>query len=195
MDILMIVIRRITSIRSAMLAVLLLAPMCVQGKHAKNSEVLDYPVDSSTVIRLFFQPPAGNYFHVPLVFRVVDEGDLKANTAPISSEGRTAYISLSEMRRFLKRMNVKNLHWQESKSVETVEPSFSLPVIDQMVITVFSSNGTARAYVMANRVCQTLAPFSSIIVTPRARWEFKSFQTMYFCNVTGFDRNAYPDHY
>lgn len=40
-------------------------------------------VDENTAIRFFYDPPGGDYFHAPLVFRPVKDGDSRLNTAPV----------------------------------------------------------------------------------------------------------------
>lgn len=70
-------------------------------KHERGSVL--YSLDENTVIRLFYQPP-GDYFHAPLVFRVADEGNVLLDTSPMLEEGRTAYVSLAEMRELARKL-------------------------------------------------------------------------------------------
>src|SRR5262249_36866632 len=66
---------------------------------ASQGHALTLPAGKDSVVRFFYQPPEGEYFHFPLVFRVVNEKDPRLNTAPPLDTGRTAYISISEMQR------------------------------------------------------------------------------------------------
>jgi hypothetical protein len=65
-----------------------------------DGNVRNSPADASVAIRFFFQPP-GDYFHVPLIFRVAGQKDQRLNTAPLLDAARTAYISPADMQRLL----------------------------------------------------------------------------------------------
>jgi hypothetical protein len=155
--------------------------------------VLNSPVDENTAVRFFYQP-AGNYFHSPLVFRVVDQKDSRLNTAPMAVEGRTAYISLSEMRQLMQGLAHSDLSWRESEKVEVLGSFRKLDITDNMEITAVSSKGTAQATLNPQKICETLKPLDSALKTPRALWEFQGFRLNYGCKVPGFVYDAYPDH-
>lgn len=66
-----------------------------QSQTSGNKKLVERIVaDENTAIRFFYDPPGGDYFHVPLVFRPVKNGDSRLNTAPILEEGRTAFFLL-----------------------------------------------------------------------------------------------------
>ncbi len=159
-----------------------------------HASVLNSPVDEKTAVRFFYDPP-GEYFHKPLVFRVAKEGDPLLNTAPIREEGRTAYISVSEMRELVQRLGRLDLAWQESETVEALGSYKNLPVFDDMEILVALSHGTAKAHITPKTICRTLRPLDAALKTPRALWELQIFRLNYGCKVPGFQPDAYPDHY
>jgi len=156
--------------------------------------VLNSPVDENAVVRFFYQP-VGDYFHFPLVFRVVDQKDPRLNTAPMLIEGRTAYISLPELQQLMQGLAHSVLSWEESEKVEALGSFKKLDITDNMEITVVSSNGTARTTLNPKKICKTLKPLDSAFKTPRALWELQGFRLNYGCKVPGFDYQAYPDHY
>src|SRR5260370_4583671 len=113
-------------------------------KHQRLS-VLNSAVDEKTVVRFFYQPP-GDYLHAPLVFRVVEEGNPLLNTAPMRGEGRTAYISLSEMRELVQALARSNLAWPDSVTIELLGSYKKLDLaFIGMEIFVGNSNSTPRA--------------------------------------------------
>jgi len=160
---------------------------------ASDDSVLDSPADETVAIRFFFQP-AGDSFHVPLVFRVVNETDPRLNTAPILDSGRTGYISLSEMQQLLPRVAHLHLFWRQAETVEVLGSFRLLNRSVNMDITIVSSHGTARAVLDHRTICETLSPLDSTLKTPRALWEFQLFRQGYGCKVPGFNYDAYPDH-
>jgi hypothetical protein len=155
---------------------------------------LHLEADEKTVIRFFYQPTPGDYFHAPLVFRVVEEGNPLFNTAPMREEGRTAYISLPEMRELIQRLASARLAWQESGDIVTLGSYKKLPLFDDMELLVTSSKGTATTKVAPKSICETFEPLDGALRTPRALWEFQGFRLNYGCKVPGFKYDAYPDH-
>jgi hypothetical protein len=159
--------------------------------------VLNSPVDKNTAVRFFYQP-AGDYFHAPLVFRPVEEGDPLLNTAPMREEGRTAYISFSEMQDLARLLAHSGLGWQESETVEVLGSYKKLGLsgigLDTMDVRFVSSRGTARAEISPKAICMILKPLDAALKTPRALWEFQRFRLNYNCRVPGFKSDAYPDH-
>jgi hypothetical protein len=144
---------------------------------------------------VFFFDPPGEYFHKPLVLCVVKEGDPLLNTAPIREEGRTAYVSLSEMRELVQRLGRLDLAWQESETVEALGSYKNLPVFDDMETLIAFSHGTAKAHIAPKIICRTLQPLDAALKTPRALWELQIFRLNYGCKVPGFKADAYPDHF
>lgn len=153
--------------------------------------VFNTAVDKNTVVRFFYQPP-GDYFHYPLVFRAVEEGDSRLGTGP-SADGGIAYIVVFEMQQLSQGLAHLNLSWQESEKIETLESFKDLPITDRMEIVVVTSKGTAKAQVKPNRICETLGPLDSAIRTKRPLWGFQAFRINYGCKIPGFKPGAYPD--
>lgn len=100
------------------------------------------------------------------------DGDSRLNSAPILEEGRTAFISFTEMTELLKGLGNPDLQWQESETVQALGPYKRIPFSDAgygtMVISIARSNGTARAILTPKKICQTFKPLDSALKTPRA---------------------------
>lgn len=159
------------------------------GPAVVKKPMLDCPVDGGPAVRFFYHDEE-NYFHFPLIFRPVAQGDQRLNTAPMGVEGRTAYISAAEMQQLLQRLMLSDLSWQESEKTEALGSYKRLPSSDMVVC----SKGSARVSLDPKKICDTLAPLDAVLKTPRALWEFQLFRTGYACSVPGFNYHAYPDH-
>jgi hypothetical protein len=159
----------------------------------EKKSVLGSPVDENTAVRFFYHDEE-NYFHFPLIFRPAAEGDSRLNTAPMGTEGRTAYISLADMQQLLQGLKRSDLSWQESEKIESLGPFRQLRGSESMEILAVCSKGTARANLDPKKICETLKPLDSALKTPRGLWEFQLFRQGYGCQVPGFDFEAYPDH-
>lgn len=161
----------------------------------EGASVLNSSVDENTVVRFFYQPALGDYFHFPLIFRAVGESDPLLITAPMREEGRTAYISRSEMRELVGHLAQMDLAWKESNAVEALGPFKKLdPAGIGLEIFVGYSKGTARTMIAPAKICETLTPLDSTLKSPRAVWELQLFRSGYDCKVPGFKYDAYPDH-
>jgi hypothetical protein len=160
---------------------------------ANDVDVLGTPVNDKTAVRFFFQP--GNYFHAPLILRVVAASDPRLNTAPMLVEGRTAYITVPEMRHFLDGLENAELSWHESKQKMVFGDATKIFGPDALVIVVVTPKGTADAQVDPSKICKELAPLDKAFSTPRALWEFQIFRAEYNCKVPGLNGQAYPDHW
>lgn len=159
----------------------------------EKKSVLDCPVDENTAVRFFYHDEE-NYFHFPLIFRPVMLGDPRLNTAPMGTEGRSAYISPEEMRQLLQGLRHSDLSWQESEKTEVLGSFKRLHWSDSMEILIVCSKGTARTNLDPKKICETLKPLDSAVKTLRALWEFQLYRITYGCKVPGFDFHAYPDH-
>lgn len=156
---------------------------------------LNVPVNGNMIVRFFYLPP-NSYSHPPLIFRVVGKNDPRLGTAPIANlGGRTPYISLLGMQKLIAALVHADLSWQKSNKVEAPRKIEPRQMTDKLQITVFSSDGTFKAFVDPTRLCETLAPLDAALKEPRALWEFQLFRVNYQCTVPGFNRNAYPQHY
>jgi hypothetical protein len=160
---------------------------------ASQGHGLTLAPDKASMVRFFYQPLNGEYFHFPLVFQIVNDNDPRLNTAPQSDTGRTAYISLSEMQRLIAALSDLRLLWRESEKVESLETYQTIHLHSSMRVKVFSSKGTAEAAIRPGNICKTLAPLDAALETPRALWEFQLFRAQYHCKVPNFNPNAYPE--
>jgi len=175
-----------------MVSVTVLAASCGFSQSSTKLNVLGSPVDRATAVRLYFSP--GDYRHPPLLLCVVASDDPRMNTAPMLQQGRTAYISATDMQHFLQGLKRMGPSWKESKKrVQFGNDGRWLPN-DAMVIVAVAQRGTAEARVDPAAICKKLAPLDSALSTPRARWEFQEFRTQYKCVVPGSNREAYLDH-
>jgi len=165
----------------------------ISSQAASPSHKLTLQADRDFVVRFFYQPPYNNYFHWPLLFRVVEENDPRWNTAPTLDVGRTAFISFSEMQKLITALSAAPLSWEESTTVESLETYKTIHSYRGMGIKMLSATGTAKATIEADKICETLAPLDATLRTPRALWEFRLFRTQYHCQVPNFDPKAYPD--
>jgi hypothetical protein len=167
-----------------------------QGKVNNRDEfgLLQRAADGTTAVRFFF-PGEGEWFHSPLILRVVDEGDVRLNTASLVLRvGRSAYITRPEMQNLLKGLSQLNLEWSESNGTEPFGDVFLLPHVYAMRITVLSSVGTASTQFPPLNICEMLAPLDHNLTSPRALWEFRSLLVDDGCGIPGFLPDAYPDH-
>jgi hypothetical protein len=151
--------------------------------------------DPSSAVRFFHNPAESDYYHFPLVFRAVPQGDQRLNTAPMGPEGRRAYVSQDEIAGLIRGLARSGLHWRQSEKVEALGSSNRPLGSEQMQVLVVCSKGTARADIAPAEICHKLAPLDSALRTPRALWEFQGFRLNYGCKVPGFKYDAYPDHY
>jgi hypothetical protein len=158
--------------------------------------VLESPVNEKTIIRFFYYP-AGEYIRIPLLFRVVEEGNPRLNTAPMREDGRTVYVSLSEMRELVNGLIRSGLGWQESETVDVLGLYKDLTLagigLDTMDVRLVSLKGTAKAEISPKAICMILKPLDAALKTPRALWEFQGFRLGYGCKVPGFKYGAYAD--
>lgn len=161
---------------------------------ANQGHDLTLPAGKDSVVRFYCQPPESEYFHVALLFRVVEKTDPRWNTAPVFDEGRTAYISLSEMHQLMIKVGHLSLRWDESTKIESLEAYKTIHSHGYgMDIKVLSAKGTAKATIKPSKICETLAPLDSALLTPRALWEFQNFRLPYHCPVPGYNPDAYPE--
>jgi len=152
-------------------------------------------IDGGIAIRFFFQPPNADFSRPALIFRVASEGDPNWNSAPIDRQGRSAYISIVEMKELIKLLQATDIKWHGSSQHEQIVPFMTLPEARDMTVTAFAPNGTASATIPPKRICEVLAKLSQGITTARAHWEFGFFRRMYHCKVPDFNPYAYVDHY
>jgi hypothetical protein len=155
--------------------------------------VLTSPIDNRTAVRFFFHPPVSDRFVYPLVFRVAAENDKRTKTAPLLTEGRTVYVSLSEMKDLVAAMTRSIMMGQQTRNVEVFGSWEMIPSTEAMDVFVIFSKGAARGVILRENICKTLSSLDSSIKTPRALWEFNRFRMYNGCRVPGFDDTKYSD--
>jgi hypothetical protein len=154
------------------------------GQDASQGHILTLKAGKESVVRFFYQPPKGHYFHDPLIFRVVEENDPRWNTTAYSDVGLTAYVSLSDMQQLFTNLAHLSLRWDESAKVEGLETYKTIQMYGYgMAIKVLSAEGTAKATIEHDKICETLARLDGALLTPRALWEFRGFRWDYHCCV------------
>jgi hypothetical protein len=179
-----------------LLRIAVLASFCfVRVQDAQQSETFNHRADSGTIIRFFFQPAYVNSYHPALLFQVVGDGDIRLNTAPIRSDGRTAFVSLNEVQNLINGLNRLELNWKESHQIQAPDNYWEMVIRPEMEIKLFSKEGTRIALVNPKQICSTLETLDSALKQPRALWEFQLFRAEDGCKVPGLKRDAYPDHY
>lgn len=181
---------RPTRVCFLLLVTLMSAPWS-SGQAASQGPALTLYASKDSVVRFFYQPSDSSYFHVALLFRVVEESDPRWNTAPVFEVGRTAYVSLSDMQRLMTNLSHLSLRWDESAKVESLETYKNIHSYGGMGIKALSANGTAKATIQPEKTCETLAPLDDALRAPRALWEFQLFRSQYHCRVPNFNPNAY----
>jgi hypothetical protein len=175
------------------LATLTSAPWA-SSQAASQGHALTLIAGHDSVVRFFYQPPEGEYFHVALLFRVVKKGHPRWNTTACSDVGQTAYISLRDMGRFMTVLARLSLRWDQSAIIESLETYKTIHSYGYgMGIKVLSANGTAKSLIAPDKICETLAPLDSALLTPRSLWEFQGFRLQYHCRVASYDPDAYPE--
>ena len=161
--------------------------------HLSQDDHLTLLASRDSVVRFYYQPPGGEYFHVALLFRVVKRSDPLWNSAPIIEEGRTAYISHSEMQQLISKLTRLPLRWSESAQRESLETYANIHSYGGMGIKVLSASRTAKATIAPDKIYETLAPLDGVLRTQRALWEYQFYRLQYHCRVANFNFNAYPD--
>jgi hypothetical protein len=126
---------------------------------------------------LLFFPAFNNYFHVALLFRVVEENDPRWNAAPLFDVGRTAYISLSEMRGLFAALSAESLSWEESAKIEELETYKTIRSDGRMGIKILASGGTAKSGIPPKQMCETLAKLDAALRTPPCSLGVSIFST------------------
>jgi hypothetical protein len=179
----------------SVLLVLLASAPRTSSQDANQRNPLTLVADKDSVVRFFFFPDHDNYFHAPLLFRVVEENDPRWNTAPVTDQGRTAYISLPEMRAVFTALSAEPLSWEESTKIEELETFKTIRNDGRMDIKILSSGGTAKSGIPVKQMCETLARFDPVFRAPRALWEFQFFRQQFDCPVPNFDPMAYRNRY
>jgi hypothetical protein len=154
---------------------------------------LTSPVDNGTVVRFYYHPPNADRFVYPLVLRVVAANDERMNVAPVLAEGRTVYISLSEMHELVAGMTRSITMGQQTRGVEVLGAWEMIPITEAMDVVIIFSKGAARGVIFREGICKILGSLDSALKTPRAHWEFQRFRFYYGCRVPGFDDAKYSD--
>lgn len=177
------------------LALILASAPWTSSQVANQRHALTLTADKDSVVRFFFVPAYIAYFPGPLVFRAVEENDPRWNTAPVTDVGRTAYISLSEMRELFAGLSAEPLSWEESPKIEELETYKTIRSDGHMDIKILSSGGTSKSGIPPKQMCESLSRLDHAFRTPRALWEFQFFRQQFDCRLPNFDPLAYHDRY
>jgi len=181
-------------IRIPLSMICLLSFLSVSSSSAQDQNaVSSLKVDANTAVRFFFKPPNANYIRPALIFRVADEGSSNWNTAPIDHYGRSAYISLEEMRTLVHQLDSDGLLWRVSATNRSIEPFMELPIGENLMVTIYAPDGTATASISAKKICKSLSRLNNAIEMKRAHWELEYFRRGCGCQVPGYKSDAYPN--
>jgi hypothetical protein len=162
--------------------------------HAQDQRpVSKLTVDGNTAIRFNFRRANANYVLPALIFRVTDAGSSNWDTAPIDRYGRSAFISVVEIRSLLQGLDKSRIFPQLSSTIEPIEPFEETPLSENLVVTIYASDGRATASILPKRICESLARLNDLIERKRAHWEFEYFRLGCGCKVSGHNYDAYPN--
>jgi hypothetical protein len=176
----------------SVVAALSLAATILLAQNQRNVSKLT--VDGNTAVRLLFRRPNANYVLPALIFRVADEDSSNWNTAPIDRYGRSAYISLAEMRSLVQGLEKNGIYPQVSSTKEPIVPFENTPISENVMVTIYASDGTASATIHPKRICQSLARLNDLIEGERAHWELEYFRLGCGCQVPDHKYDAYPNN-
>lgn len=83
--------------------------------------------------------------------------------------------------------------WWFFGGISNTKPTGLAAVVGGLVENLFSpANGTAKALIASDKICETLASLDGALLTPRALGEFQGFRLQYHCRVPNFNLDAYP---
>lgn len=150
-------------------------------------------IDRDSAVRFLFRRSNSNYVLPALIFRVADVGSPRWNTAPIDRYGRSAFISLSEMRALVRELNGVGISPQVSSAIESIEPFEEMPISENVVVSIYSSDGTATWKIPPREICKDLARLNNLVEGQRPHWEFEYFRLGCGCKVPGHKYDAYPN--
>lgn len=183
-----------THIKMQFSMILALSFLSVLSSSAQDQKaVSNLTVDGNTSVRFLFRRLNANYVLPALIFRVADFRDPNWNTAPIDRHGRSPYISLSEMRSLVRRLEDNHLRWQVSSPARPIEPFEEIAPDRNLFITIYASNEMAAASISPNEFCELLSRVNKIIELKRAHWELEYFRRGCGCQVRGYKSDAYPN--
>jgi hypothetical protein len=133
--------------------------------HAQDQKAVSkLTVDGNTAVRFSFRRPNANYALPALIFRVAEVGSSNWDTAPIDRYGRTAYISLPEIRSLIRELDTNGIFPQVTSTNQPMEPFEDIPIGEDVVVTIYASNGTATANIHPKEICKSLAQFNTLLV-------------------------------
>ena len=183
-----------TSLRLRISTILLLSFLSLPSSLMQGqSAVSKLTIDGNAAVRFSFNRPNANYVLPALIFRVADVGSPNWNAAPIDQSGRSPYISLEEMRSLLRQLDNFGTHWRLSTTTRLLEPFEKLPVSENLLVTIYASNGMATANIPAKEICKILSRLNDLIEIKRAHWEFEYFRRGCGCQVPGYKSDEYPN--
>lgn len=150
-------------------------------------------VSDETVVRFLFRRLNANYVLPPVIFRVADARSPNWNTAPVDKCGRAPYISPSEMKSLVRKLEDSNLRWQVSSPASPIEPFETIYPNKNLFITIYASNEMATTSISPSKFCKILSRVNETIELKRAHWEFEYFRRGCGCKVPGYRADEYPN--
>jgi hypothetical protein len=178
---------------SLSILIVLCCLLSIKASAQNRDGVSGLTIDNKTSVRFLFRRPNANYVLPALIFRVAAEGGPNWNAAPVDQYGRSPYISLSEMTSLVRRLESGHLRWRVSSSASPIEPFEKIAPSQNLLITIYSSNGMATSIVLPNEFCKILSEANQTIELKRAHWEFEYFRRGCGCKVAGYRADAYPN--
>lgn len=166
-------------------------PVCISAQNLKAIPGLT--VSDKTVVRFLYRRLNANYVLPPVIFRVSDAGSPNWNTAPVDKYGRSPYISLSEMKSLVRKLEGSNLRWQVSSPASPIEPFETIYPNKNLFITIYASSEMATTSISPSEFCKILSRVNDSIEPKRAHWEFEYFRRGCGCKVPGYKADEYPN--
>jgi hypothetical protein len=183
-------------IRSCIPVVCLTVAGCI-AQAPKQSTLLSSPVDQHTAVSFFWFGDMESHWREPMNFYVTSGSDRKLHTVSVehgpASRGVETWISASEMRTLITKLEQSQLGWEDSRTVAPLVPwQKRTDGHDSFDITVISSKGTARTSIRLARMCEELLDLDQVMPTPRLRWQFQTLRWDDGCVIAGYHNEGMP---
>ena len=98
------------------------------------------------------------------------------------------------MRSIVQVLDKNRIFPQVSSTRHPIEPFENTPISENVMVTIYASDGTASATIHPKRICESLAQLNDLVEGKRAHWEFEYFRLGCGCKVPGHKYDAYPNN-
>lgn len=168
--------------------------------HSQNAgqPVLSRCVDDPNLaIKFFHVPPNSDVFMHPRVLQEVPANDPKLEKAPITESGYILYVTKDEINSVLQALGDGRFSWSvpdqpRSLAEKKNQKNPNYP-IQTMRITATCPKGSAETEIPVKKMCMVMKSVEQKLRTKRALWEWKLYESVVGCPVSGFNTNEYPE--